>query len=123
MYIQSSQLQVNRPMNIKLSIIEISGILDANRGNQLRREVSDIVEKQTELDVLLIDLKEVKFMDSSGLGALVSSLQIVRNANAKLFVCSASAQVKMLFELTKVDRIIQNFADREEFKRQVLSVQ
>jgi anti-anti-sigma factor len=110
-------------MDMKVSIIESHGVLDANRGNQLRRDVSDLIAKQKELDVVLIDLKEVNFIDSSGLGALVSSMQIVRNANAKLFVCSASAQVKMLFELTKVDRIIQNFADREEFKRQVLSVQ
>lgn len=110
-------------MDMKLTIIEPSGILDAIKGNQLRREVSDVISKQTDLDVLLIDLKDVSFIDSSGLGALVSAMQIVRNANAKLFVCSASAQVKMLFELTKVDRIIQNFADREEFNRQVLSVQ
>ncbi|BAY96809.1 anti-sigma-factor antagonist [Tolypothrix tenuis PCC 7101] len=110
-------------MKIKLTIIEPSGILDAIRGNQLRREVSDIVTRQTGLDVLLIDLKDVSFIDSSGLGALVSAMQIVRNANAKLFVCSASSQVKMLFELTKVDRIIQNFADRDEFQRHVLSVQ
>ncbi|MBC6434804.1 STAS domain-containing protein, partial [Nostoc sp. HG1] len=56
--------------------------------------------------------------DSSGLGALVSAMQIVRNANGKLFICSISDQVRMLFELTKMDRIFQTFADQDEFNRQ-----
>ncbi len=108
-------------MSMSVKVLEISGILDGIRGNELRREVSNIVENGT--DILLLDLKEVKFIDSSGLGALVSAMQMVRNANGKLFVCSISDQVRMLFELTKIDRILQTFADRDEFNRQVLAMQ
>lgn len=108
-------------MNCSVKIIEPSGILDGIRGNQLRREVSDIVA--TGADIVLIDLKEVKFVDSSGLGALVSAMQMVRNANGKLFICSVSDQVKMLFQLTKMERIFQPLADRDEFNRQVLTTQ
>jgi anti-anti-sigma factor len=108
-------------MNPKVKVIELSGILDGIRGNQLRREVSDIVAN--EIDILLIDLKDVKFIDSSGLGALVSALQTVQNANGKLFICSVNDQVKMLFELTKLDRIFKIFANQEEFNYQVLAIQ
>lgn len=106
-------------MSLSVKVLEISGILDGIRGNQLRREVSDILVNGA--DILLIDMKEVKFIDSSGLGALVSAMQMVRTANGKLFVCSISAQVRMLFELTKMDRIFQTFADQDEFNRQVLA--
>ncbi|WP_341528803.1 STAS domain-containing protein [Nostoc sp. UHCC 0302] len=108
-------------MSLKVTVLELSGILDGIRGNQLRREVSDIIESGS--DILLIDLKEVKFVDSSGLGALVSAMQTVRKADAKLFVCSVNDQVRMLFELTKLDRIFQTFADQEDFNRQVLAAQ
>jgi anti-anti-sigma factor len=108
-------------MKMSVTVLELSGILDGIRGNELRREVSNIVENGT--DILLLDLKEVKFIDSSGLGALVSAMQMVRNANGKLFVCSISDQVRMLFELTKIDRILQTFVDRDEFNRQVLATQ
>jgi anti-anti-sigma factor len=108
-------------MSLSVKILEISGILDGIRGNELRREVSNIVENGT--DILLLDLKEVRFIDSSGLGALVSAMQMVRNANGKLFVCSISDQVRMLFELTKIDRILQTFVDRDEFNRQILATQ
>ncbi|MEH2467989.1 STAS domain-containing protein [Nostoc sp.] len=108
-------------MNLSVKVIELTGILDGIRGNELRREVSGIVANGT--DILLLDMKEVKFIDSSGLGALVSAMQIVRNANGKLFVCSISDQVRMLFELTKMDRIFQTFTDQDEFNRQVLATQ
>ncbi|WDD36633.1 STAS domain-containing protein (plasmid) [Nostoc sp. UHCC 0926] len=108
-------------MKLSVKVLELTGILDGIRGNELRREVSGIVANGT--DILLLDMKEVKFIDSSGLGALVSAMQIVRNANGKLFVCSISDQVRMLFELTKMDRIFQTFTDQDEFNRQVLATQ
>lgn len=108
-------------MNLSVTVLELSGILDGIRGNELRREISGILANGA--DILLLDMKEVKFIDSSGLGALVSAMQMVRNANGKLFVCSISDQVRMLFELTKMDRIFQTFADQDEFNRQVLATQ
>ncbi|MEH2128062.1 MULTISPECIES: STAS domain-containing protein [unclassified Nostoc] len=108
-------------MNLSVKVLEISGILDGIRGNELRREVRGMLANGA--DILLIDMKEVKFIDSSGLGALVSAMQMVRTANAKLFVCSISDQVRMLFELTKMDRIFQTFADKDEFHRQILATQ
>lgn len=106
---------------MNVTVIELSGILDGIRGNELRRQMSGIVANGS--NIVLLDMKEVNFIDSSGLGALVSAAQILRNANGKLFVCSISDQVRMLFELTKMDRIFQTFADKEEFKRQVLAIQ
>ncbi|MEH2395719.1 MAG: STAS domain-containing protein [Nostoc sp.] len=108
-------------MDLSVKVLELTGILDGIRGNELRREVSAIVDNGA--DILLLDMKEVKFIDSSGLGALVSAMQIVRNANGKLFVCSISDQVRMLFELTKMDRIFKTFTDQDEFNRQVLATQ
>ncbi|MBD2562839.1 MULTISPECIES: STAS domain-containing protein [Nostoc] len=108
-------------MNTSVTVLELSGILDGIRGNELRREISGLLANGAE--ILLLDMKEVKFIDSSGLGALVSGMQMARNANAKLFVCSINDQVRMLFELTKMDRIFQSFADQDEFNRQVLAIQ
>ncbi|MBU7583526.1 MAG: STAS domain-containing protein [Nostoc sp. TH1S01] len=106
-------------MSSRIEVIQPEGMLNGIRGNQLRCEVSNMLENGT--DILLIDLKEVNFIDSSGLGFLVSAMQMARTANAKLFVCSVNDQVRMLFELTKIDRIVQSFADQDDFKRQVLT--
>ncbi|MEA5552650.1 STAS domain-containing protein [Anabaena cylindrica UHCC 0172] len=104
-------------MTSTIHIFEPSGILNAAAGNELRREISDIVNN--EVEILLIDMSEVTFIDSSGLGALVAAMQSVRNAKRELFVCSINAQVQMLFELTKIDRVLNILSDREEFTSKV----
>lgn len=108
-------------MSSTVKILEPSGNLNATKGNELRREISDILSAGGE--VILIDLKNVTFIDSSGLGALVAAMQSVRKANAKLFICSINDQVRMVFELTRIDRILNVYADREDFNRQVLATQ
>jgi anti-anti-sigma factor len=60
-------------------------------------------------------------MNSSGLGALVSILKAVRSTGAELFICSLSEQVKMIFQLTKMDRVFKIFANQDEFEQKVVS--
>ena len=107
-------------MNSIVKIVQPSGILDGTTVNQLRREISDVLEKGA--DIVLVDFQDVTFMNSSGLGALVSTLKAVRSAGAELFICSATEQVKMIFQLTKMDRVFKTFVDRDEFEQKVISV-
>ncbi|MBD2299005.1 STAS domain-containing protein [Nostoc sp. FACHB-87] len=104
---------------LRLTILEPAGILDKITGNQLQNEISNLINHGT--NVILIDMQGIKFIDSSGLGYLVSAMKIVSNANAKFFVCSVSDQVKMLFEITKVNKSLQIFADKDDCKRYVLN--
>ncbi|MEH1868370.1 MAG: STAS domain-containing protein [Nostoc sp.] len=106
-------------MKVSITVLQLSGILDNIRGNELRRQVSGLITEGA--NIFLLDLKEIKLIDSSGLGALISVMQIVQSANGKLFICSVSEQVRMLFQLTKVDRIFKIFADQEEFNREILA--
>ncbi len=104
-----------------MKVIQPSGILDGVAVNGLRREITDIVEGGT--NIVLVDFQDVTFMNSSGLGALVSTLRVVRSAGAELFLCSLSEQVKMIFELTKMDRVFKIFNSRNEFEEKVASVE
>lgn len=101
-----------------VKIVQPSGILDGIKANVLRREINDIVEKG--VDIVLIDLQEVTFMDSSGLAGLLSALKTVRGAGGKLFICSANDQVKMLFQLTRMERVLEIFPNQEEFNKAVV---
>jgi anti-anti-sigma factor len=104
-----------------MKVIQPSGILDGVAVNGLRREITDIVEGGT--NIVLVDFQDVTFMNSSGLGALVSTLRVVRSAGAELFLCSLSEQVRMIFELTKMDRVFKMFNSRNEFEEKVASVE
>lgn len=105
--------------DIKYEVVRPSGILDGTQANQLRKEINAQLEKASE--VVLIDLKDVTFIDSSGLGALVSALKMVRTKGSKLFICSINDQIRMLFELTSMDRVFKVYKDEESFKTEFLS--
>lgn len=105
-------------MSPVIKVIQPTGILDGTQVNHLRQEINQAVTANT--DIVLIDLENVTFMDSSGLGALVIALKTVRTAGGKLFLCAINDQVKMLFQLTSMDRVFEIFPNRDEFKRAVL---
>ncbi|MCU0568150.1 MAG: STAS domain-containing protein [Oculatellaceae cyanobacterium Prado106] len=100
-------------MNSNIKVIQPAGVLDGTQTHQFRGELDDIVN--TGARVILIDLQNVTFMDSSGLAALVTAFKTVRSAGGKLCVCSVNQQVRMLFELTSMDRLFEIFADRDAF--------
>jgi anti-anti-sigma factor len=107
-------------MSPVVKVVHPTGILDGTKAQQFREEISQLVEQKTE--VVLIDFKNVTFMDSSGLGALVLALKTVRAAGGKLFICSVNDQIKMLFELTSMDRVFEIFADYDAFNRHLASL-
>ena len=101
--------------NLVVKYIEPSGILDGTKATSFRQEISAQVNAGA--SVVVIDLKEVTFMDSSGLGALVLALKTIRATECELVVCSINEQIKILFELTSMDRVFKIFPNREEFEK------
>lgn len=103
--------------DIKFEVVRPQGILDGTQANVFRREVRDRLDNQA--NIVLVNLQDVTFIDSSGLGALVSALKMVRTAGAKMVICSINDQVRMLFELTSMDRVFKVYANEEAFENEV----
>lgn len=97
-------------MNQDIKIIEPSGRLDITNVAKFRLDISGLVALKPK--VIIIDLKDVSFMDSSGLGALVSALKTARFAQCELYICALNDQVRMLFDLTSMSKIFKIYPDR-----------
>jgi anti-sigma B factor antagonist len=65
---------------------------------------------------LLIDLANVSFMDSSGVGGLVIALKRVQAAGGTLALCSLNGQARMLFELAAMDQMFTIYANSQDYK-------
>jgi len=104
-------------MATNIIVIEPSGILDGTKAAKFCQEIDQLVMNR--VDIIVVDFKNVTFMDSSGLGALVQSLKMTREVNVKLLLCSFNDQIKMLFELTGMDRVFEIFAEREELEKKI----
>ena len=104
-------------MATNITVIEPSGILDGTKAVKFCHEIDQLVMNL--VDIIVVDFKNVTFMDSSGLGALVQSLKMTREVNVKLLLCSFNDQIKMLFELTGMDRVFEIFPGREELEQKI----
>ena len=63
---------------------------------------------------LIIDLSAVRFVDSSGLGALVSGFKNASAREGSLKLCCLQPQVRSMFEITRLHRVFEIFASIEE---------
>jgi anti-sigma B factor antagonist len=106
-------------MNPTIKVIAPQGILDSTKATDFRSQIDRSLNEGAK--IILVDFSDVTFMDSSGLGALVLALKTIRGAGLKMFICSINEQVKMLFELTSMDRVFEILTDQQEFEQKIFS--
>jgi anti-sigma B factor antagonist len=62
---------------------------------------------------IVLDMRAVSFIDSSGLGALVSSLKVI-GRDGDLVLCGTGGTVASMFKLTRMDKVFRMFSTTEE---------
>ena len=107
----------NNIMENKIEVIRHSGIIDGISGNEIREQAIQLLNKGKK--IILVDCQDISFMNSAGIGALVAALKAINNEGGEFYLCSLSSQVKIIFKMTKMNRIFQIFASREEFQEKV----
>ncbi len=88
-------------MTDSLKIIKPAGALDGAKASELRDRVSELVAEGNNL--VLLDLAEIDFIDSSGLGFLLIALKMLRTAGGDLYLCSIAEPVRNLLCATRMD--------------------
>ncbi len=58
-------------------------------------------------EIVVVDLSQTEFVDSSGLGALVACLKSARQSGGDLRLAAPSEQVTMVLGLTNLDRVLR----------------
>lgn len=106
-------------MNIKLeenngnTLVQVrEERLDANNSEFLKQELGKLFEEGKK--GVVVDLKDVRFIDSSGLGALVSGFKNASSRQAVLKLSGLQSQVKSMFELTRLHRVFDIYANADE---------
>lgn len=108
-------------MNYNFKIVQPSGLLDSTKASQFREQINEQVANNVK--IIIVDFQDVTFMDSSGLGALVMALKTVRTAGSQILLCSINEQIRLLFELTNMDRVFDIFPNREELEKYLTAQQ
>ncbi|MBW4611805.1 MAG: STAS domain-containing protein [Desmonostoc vinosum HA7617-LM4] len=107
-------------MKEQVKVIKLSGKFNAATSQEFRQKITPIISENV-AKIVLVDFQNVTFMDSSGLGALVLAFKTLRAANIKLVVCSINEQVRILLELTNMDKVFEIFPSQEAFNQNLVS--
>lgn len=82
-----------------IKVISISGKITIGEGDvKLRQLISETTEAGSKK--IILDLKNVKYVDSSGIGELVSSYTTLRNRGGELALCNLNSKIYGLLQLT-----------------------
>ena len=89
----------------KATVLEVKDRrIDARSASDLRQAVSSLISGGAEW--LVLDLSEVETIDSSGLGAIVSSLKLL-GGKGDLAIAGARPAVRELFAVTRMDQVFR----------------
>jgi anti-sigma B factor antagonist len=86
--------------------------LDASTVKDFKTDVNRIIEGEHKK--IVFDVSQLQFVDSSGLGAILSCLRKLNGVGGDLKLCGMTRPVRALFELVRMHRIMDIYNTREE---------
>lgn len=106
-------LSISKAEINNVTVVRLSGrIVFGEESNSLRQEVKPLV--QIPGAAVVIDLKDVSYVDSGGIGALVGLYTTARASGGQMRLASANARVTHVLQLTKLADILGIFPTAED---------
>jgi len=93
-------------------VLDISGEIDLYNAPEIKDIINKLIEEQ-KFNVI-INLEKVSYIDSSGIGALISSLSILKKYQGGLKISNVYASVRKVFELTKLTSFFEIFDNEDD---------
>ena len=93
-----------------VAIVDLTGRIVLGEATTTLREVLQNLASQGQKKILL-NLSEVSYIDSSGLGALVSGYTTITGQSGQLKLLNLTAKVKDLLQITKLLTVFEVFTD------------
>ncbi len=82
----------------------LDGELDHHTAKPIREEIDSAVESNTP-ELLVLDFKDITFMDSSGIGLVMGRYKLLSGYNARLTITNPSPQIYKVMQLAGLSRL------------------
>jgi anti-sigma B factor antagonist len=93
-------------------IVTIAGEVDVYTSPVLKERLIEAAEGGCR--VMIVDLDQVGFIDSSGLGVLVGALRRLREQGGEMHVVCTREQILKIFRITGLDKVFPIFASMDQ---------
>lgn len=91
-------------LNPSKTVICPSGVLNAESAASFERQLVSAMQVNCG-EELVIDMSNVESLDNAGLLSFMSALNNAKQTSTRLRICSAPPSVRIVFELTQLDRV------------------
>lgn len=105
-------MQIRQEEKSGVLVCYAAGEIDINTAPQVKKIFDKLIGAKK--DKIILNLKDVTYVDSSGLATLVEILKGMRPYGGRLKLTNLSTKVKNLFEITKLEKLFDITAEEEE---------
>ena len=98
--------------NEAIYIIDVVGEMDLYNSYKLKELLMKMIEKK--IEKFIINLEDVEYIDSSGIGALIYITSTIKKMNLGLAITNVHGSVKKVIELTKLSSFFPILPNMEE---------
>lgn len=99
-------LQANYVVRENVLVVRLEGEIDHHEASQLRKEWQGYIQ-QEEIVHVILNLANVHFMDSSGIGVILGRYKEIMSKGGELVVCHVTAPVERLFAMAGLYKIMR----------------
>ncbi len=94
-------MNINKKTIGNVVVIYLAGRLDVHLSAEVENEINKIIQNETNSH-LLLNLKDVEYLSSSGLRIFVSTMRILKESQRKLKLCNMNNAVQKIFEVVEL---------------------
>jgi len=105
-------MEISQREKDKVVVLDIQGEIDLYNAPEIKDTIQNLIEQQKYS--IIINLEKVSYIDSSGIGALISSLSNLKKYQGSLKIINVFASVKKVFELTKLTSFFEIYDSEDE---------
>lgn len=106
-------------MNLSFSIVDnclivhLCGELDHHSAEEVRIKIDDRIDRDN-INKLILNFRDITFMDSSGIGVVIGRYKKLKNKGGKICVVEVNKRVDKVFSLSGLYKIIDCYRNIEE---------
>ena len=101
----SLNIDINFDEKSNIWDVKLSGEVDLYSANELKEELNIAIEEHKE--DLKIDLQNLDYIDSTGLGILIGVLKRLQQAQKDIYIVNSKQNVRKIFTITGLDKIFK----------------
>jgi len=87
---------------LSYKVLHLTGEVDLSNSSVVRKHLLKILADNHSV---IVDFKELEYIDSSGIATLVEGLNVAKKSNLKLIIASVNGAPKQALELTRLNQV------------------